>query len=289
MSATEIAAAITRLWVQLYTIRMPADLHETRRAEIEADLWDHQSDAQENLTPTAVVAMEILLRTCLGVTDDLSWRFEAMRARRTGSGGRRRPMLELSLRQTRWMGLCGLIGGILWAADIIYFVRFDPTNGVRDYGAIALPLLLITGLLGFWAQQRADFGKVGTAGVVLLVTSLVALLAMNVLGYVSSIPPESLLMNLLGVAFALLLAPGFLLVGIRLTGAARVVPFMIAFVFLVWLFLPRLLAHSFPLVATWNRGDSPLGVAFFSLVAIGLALTGYSVFRRAAAGTTPHQ
>lgn len=283
-TALRLAAAVTREWVRLYTARMPAELRETRRAEIDADLWDHQADAQENGSPAAVIALEILLRTCLGVPDDLSWRFEAIRARRAQSPERRRLMLQLSPRQARWMGLCGLMGGILWAGDILYSMRFDPTNVLRAYGSIILPVLLLIGLFGFWAQQRGDFGKTGSAGVILLVLSLASLLTINVLGLAFGVSGKTLIMNLLGVAFALLLGPGFLLLGFALRGAVRVVAFVIAGAFLAWLFLPRILARSIPEAATWGRGDSPLGVMFFSLVAVGLVVTGYSVFRKAAAG-----
>ncbi|MDP2955028.1 MAG: hypothetical protein Q8N53_01290, partial [Longimicrobiales bacterium] len=114
-----IAAELTRAWVRLYTIAMPADLRETRRAEIDADLWDHEQDAHENGEGPAIFAREVLLRAFLGVPDDLSWRFEAIQLRRALSPEGRIPMMALSERRIRWMGLGGLLGGLLWAGNAL--------------------------------------------------------------------------------------------------------------------------------------------------------------------------
>ena len=72
-----LAVRVARAWVHLYTSRMPAELRVSRRAEIDSDLWEHAEDGQEAGARPQITALEILLRTCLGVVDDLSWRFEA--------------------------------------------------------------------------------------------------------------------------------------------------------------------------------------------------------------------
>ncbi len=90
-TALRIAVNVARTWVRLYTSRMPTELRVTRRAEIDADLWDHDKDAQEDGVPPLVTAMEIFLRTCLGVLDDLSWCFEA---RQPGRGASRKERME---------------------------------------------------------------------------------------------------------------------------------------------------------------------------------------------------
>lgn len=276
-----IATVLTRAWVRLYTIAMPVDLRESRRAEIDADLWDHENDAQGNGVSRAVIAMEIVLRALLGVPDDLSWRFESIQAWRAASLERSLPMMALSARQIRWMGLGGVIGGVLWAGR--YLVPVDPGTLVRGYGHIALSMLFIVGLLGFYAQQHERAGKVARAGFILLFTSFLAWSALNVLGTVFGVGDQTLLMNWLGVAYVFLLAPGFLLLGLGLKGAARGVPLAIGSAFAAWLLVPRaVLLHYFPSVADWNRGDSPLGVTVFFIMGIGLALMGYSVFRNAA-------
>ncbi len=282
-AASTIASALTRAWVRLYTSGMPVDLRESRRAEIDADLWDHDQDARENGVPRAVFAMEILLRALLGVPDDLSWRFEAIRIRRAASLHRRIPMMALSVTQIRWMGICGLLGGILWAGNALTMPA-EP-RVIVGYGHIALSMLFIAGLLGFYAHQRDRAGKVAKAGFILLFTSSVAWSGLNLLGTGFGVDDGALLMNLLGVAFALPLAPGFLLLGIGLKGPIRRVPLAIGIVLLAKLLLPQVgLPDFFPSAAGFFgiRGDSPGRTAVSFLVGIGLALMGYSVFRNAA-------
>ena len=279
-ASVRTAAALTRAWVRLYTVGMPADLRETRRAEIEADLWEHQRDAQASGMSRTVLAVEILLRTFTGLVDDLSWRVEAISARRVAAPERRMPMTILARRQTRWMGLAGLLGGILWAGR--YLMPVEPATAVRAYGHIGMSILFIAGLTGFYAQQRGRAGWAGKAGFAFLYTSLVAWFAVNFLGTVFAVGDQTLVMNLLGVAFALPLGPGFLLLGLGLNGPARVVPLAIGCAFAAWVLVPRVLTPYFPAVANWNRGDSPLGIAVFFLMGIGLALMGYSVFRSTA-------
>ena len=199
-------------------------------------------------------------------------------------------MLQLSARQTRWMGLCGVLGGMIWVSDLLYFMPNAPTSPARGYVGLAYSLMLIVGLLGFWVQDRGRLGRVATAGALLVLTSLVSFFLMLFLGTVLGVSGKTLLMNVMGLAFVFLLPPGFILLSIGLRGATRVVPLVIVAGFLAWTFLPRLLAPYYPSAAAWGgRGDSPLGVTFFLLVAVGLAFTGYSVFRDSARGTTPHQ
>ena len=42
-----LAITVTRWWTRVYTLGLPADLREARRAEIESDLWEslHDPDA----------------------------------------------------------------------------------------------------------------------------------------------------------------------------------------------------------------------------------------------------
>jgi hypothetical protein len=56
-----IAPALARSWVRLYTSGMPRDLSEERRAEIDADLWEQQQDAEIRSRSLLSVAVEILL------------------------------------------------------------------------------------------------------------------------------------------------------------------------------------------------------------------------------------
>lgn len=68
------AIGCVRAWTRLYTSRMPPALRETRRAEIESDLWECQRDAARDRVIGA--AFHILLRLLIGMPDDLGWRVE---------------------------------------------------------------------------------------------------------------------------------------------------------------------------------------------------------------------
>lgn len=276
-----IAAALTRAWVRLYTIGMPADLRETRRGEIEADLWDQEKDAHEKGIPAAVSEMEILLRAVLGVPDDLSWRFEAIQARRAASLTRRIPMWSLSTRQLRWMGLAGLLSGFLWAGNVLTL----PTKfgSWWAYGHIALSILFIVGLLGVYMHHREQAGTVGKAGFILLFASFAAWSALNILNTGFGVDDGALAMDLLGVTWVFLLPPGFLLLGIGLKGPGRAVPLVVGCAFAMSFLIPRAaFTYLFPSVTNWPGEASPLGAVAFFIMGVGLALMGYSVFRNAA-------
>jgi len=66
------AIALVRLWTRVYTARMSPDLRESRRAEIESDLWEFEQDraARRVLHPS----VHVLVRLVLGIPDDLRWR-----------------------------------------------------------------------------------------------------------------------------------------------------------------------------------------------------------------------
>ena len=75
VSLVTIAVGLTRLWTRLYTCRLPDDLRNARRAEIESDMWEwrHDAKARGHGQPTAA---HVLARLICGVPDDLSWRIE---------------------------------------------------------------------------------------------------------------------------------------------------------------------------------------------------------------------
>ena len=78
-----------RRWVQLYTAGLPADLRDTRREEIDADLWEQVREAALMARPISTLRSQIALRLVLGVPADLLWRFDKARTLRNSTGGRR--------------------------------------------------------------------------------------------------------------------------------------------------------------------------------------------------------
>jgi hypothetical protein len=60
---SSIAATLVRAWTRLYTVGMPREPRDQRRAEIESDLWEsEQQDA--------------IVRLIRGMPADLGWRIE---------------------------------------------------------------------------------------------------------------------------------------------------------------------------------------------------------------------
>jgi len=70
----DAASALVRGWTWLYTCRLPDELRDTRRLEIESDLWESRRDAAG--APDVRVAAQLLFRLVLGIPDDLQWRLE---------------------------------------------------------------------------------------------------------------------------------------------------------------------------------------------------------------------
>ena len=64
------AARVTRWWTRCYTAGLPGDVRDTRRAEIESDLWDSLADGNST--------RHILARLALGIPDDLTWSLTLM-------------------------------------------------------------------------------------------------------------------------------------------------------------------------------------------------------------------
>ncbi len=151
-----------RAWVQLYTSRIPTDVRATRRAEIDSDLWDQVADGQEDGARPLVTALEISLRTCLGVLDDLSWCVEACQQDKSASRTERRLTMALSARQTRWMGILTVAGG----AMVMLMFGVIPT--VTSYFvSVGIPLPLSTRIvIGMSAVLTAYWWAFGAAGAV---------------------------------------------------------------------------------------------------------------------------
>lgn len=75
--ALAVTVGIARSWVALYTLRLPREIRESRRSEIDSDLWEQQWLAARRGDPALGTAIEVLSRMLLGIFDDLIWRLEA--------------------------------------------------------------------------------------------------------------------------------------------------------------------------------------------------------------------
>jgi hypothetical protein len=76
-AALNLTVGMARSWVTLYTLRLPLEIRESRRSEIDSDLWEQQGLAARRSDPALGTAIEVLSRMLLGIFDDLIWRLEA--------------------------------------------------------------------------------------------------------------------------------------------------------------------------------------------------------------------
>jgi hypothetical protein len=284
-ASVQAATAFSRAWVRLYTARLPEALRNSRREEMDADLWEHQHDRLAGRSTAAITATEIVLRTCLGVLDDLAWRFEVRRAIRRSPSNGRISMLRFTSRQTRWMGLAGLSGGLLWAIYLFSLMQRNRSDGMPAWGLlvpVVVAALLLAGLTGFLTSYRERLGTRGTIGVSLLMISMASFfLANTVLGALPAGTGRNMLGLVFAIGFAILPIPAFLLLGLVLKGLARVGAFLVAVVGPLGMAIWAMYGSVAP---QWLRGDSPVNLTYgmyFILAAAWLAAAGYSTYRQA--------
>jgi hypothetical protein len=76
-TALALSVGVARSWVALYTFRLPLEIREGRRGEIDSDLWEQQWLAARRGNPAFGTAIEVLARMLLGVISDITWRAQA--------------------------------------------------------------------------------------------------------------------------------------------------------------------------------------------------------------------
>ena len=76
ISGVDFVIALTRFWVAVYTRGLPHDVRAERREEIDCDLWHQQRLAHLEREPATGTAVQILVRTLVGLPDDIFWRLE---------------------------------------------------------------------------------------------------------------------------------------------------------------------------------------------------------------------
>ena len=71
-----LAIGLTRAWVRLYTKGLPPERRETRRAEIDSDLWEQGYDGESNGNDPQETGLQVLFRLLAGIPADLTWRLQ---------------------------------------------------------------------------------------------------------------------------------------------------------------------------------------------------------------------
>ena len=75
-AALDLAVGMARSWVALYTSGLPPEFRDSRRAEIDADLWEPRQIAELTEEPQGETTFHLLTRLLLGILSDVTWRLE---------------------------------------------------------------------------------------------------------------------------------------------------------------------------------------------------------------------
>jgi hypothetical protein len=73
-SPEELAASIVSAWARLYTVGLEPAVRDSRREEIDSDLWEHAHAGRRVGAEPPSVAGQMLARCLLGIGADVSWR-----------------------------------------------------------------------------------------------------------------------------------------------------------------------------------------------------------------------
>ena len=146
-------AAIIRGWVRLYTRGLPGPVRDTRRNQVEDDVWCEHEEAAELGRSGHSLGADLVLRLLFGIPADISWRLEQ---RHRGASVSTGVVASLSI-----------VGGSALASASIIWGMFDATS------ALAIPgrLLFFTGFGGLaiamWGLVARFNDRIG-GGVALL-------------------------------------------------------------------------------------------------------------------------
>jgi cytochrome b6-f complex iron-sulfur subunit len=152
-SSDEIAAALVRAWIRLYTLGLPALAREERRLTIDSDLWEQRLDATAAGETPRRTGASIVRRCLAGLAADLAWRLEVGRAPLAAplalSPGKEAPMSEKA-----GFLLLSCLCGFGWA--LLLVAALQPPAHSLAYAGVLVGLLALLG----WAIEVRD-GETG--------------------------------------------------------------------------------------------------------------------------------
>ena len=161
------AQQLVRGWVWFYTLGLPRETREARRAELDSDLWD-QAHAAGLRVPGAPAgsASGVLLRCTRGVPADLLWRVVEAR---TGdsSTDERREMRTFTLRSSLGLATIILMAVLVAAAiaiTVVHTIEWDnPGTRIMEpwikivLGSLLLAAGFVLAASGFGLIRRAPW------------------------------------------------------------------------------------------------------------------------------------
>lgn len=120
---------LLRWWVRLYTLGLPPDIRDTRRAEIESDVWEHQHDPIVVNRSSYRTATEIFGRLVWGIPADVSWRAEQSRSEKSDSDSENR---NVPFAQKGFVVVAVLLGATYLALGVITSAQGGANSPIPD-------------------------------------------------------------------------------------------------------------------------------------------------------------
>lgn len=164
-----VAERFTRRWVALYTRRLPEQLREERRAEIDSDLWEHHAELVAGREQPWLASLEVAARTIAGMPADLAWRSQQLSFAR--GAHRVTPIERTTMQTTEAPTAQGYPTWLVVVASAMAVLAFSAGIGTvlgggdGDEGATMWGLFLIVDAAGIGAglalAQRAPIVSVG--------------------------------------------------------------------------------------------------------------------------------
>ena len=158
--SSPLAERATRGWVHLYTRRLPLDVRDVRRAEVESDLWEHDADLRERGLGRALGGLEITGRLAAGIPADLTWRRTHLHVGRGAKRAARIRSTEMATTTTTtrqgypiWLVvLAALMGGFaalagLAASISLVFERSDDSGGWWGPFILVIGVVILSALV----------------------------------------------------------------------------------------------------------------------------------------------
>lgn len=161
-----LAIALTRSWVRLYTLGLPAALRDARRAEIESDLWEQGYDGESNGHDPQETGLQVLFRLLAGLPADLAWRLETGLSRHAERNIKVNESLTM-----RGLFIAAVAIAIVPAAMGVAVIagggEFDSTTGRMLFGSFMMiaAVTMVTGLVLSARTPRLGVGLVALGAI----------------------------------------------------------------------------------------------------------------------------
>ena len=150
---TPKSIGFVRAWVRLYTAGLPLFIRDSRREEIDADLWEQLNENKTSPGGNPSLTMHVLLRWLMGLPDDLLWRLANIRAKNIDQK-------EEFMVQTRNYMTLTVITGVVMTILLFGLLAWTVLENIEYYRQIEFAYL------PHWSYVLSVYGPISLASIV---------------------------------------------------------------------------------------------------------------------------